>query len=201
MRNIRSLLVLAIIFFGIVLVFKFCTNYQRKTIAKLEAKIELLKSETIPLKFMIIEKKDSMITFITKFMDMDGNEITKDTFNLKGNELSFDFYSVPFEQKQRYLAFPYKIYTDQIAPNDGILLYSYYDKGGYPMVYVEKDMNKELKEGLKELFTILKEGKETDIKDYFGNMVHDLKYLREFQTGAIYKIVTRTKGGIEVMLD
>jgi hypothetical protein len=37
------------------------------------------------------------------------------------------------------------------------------------------------------------------VKGSFGNAVHDLAELRRFELGAVYKVVVRKKGGIEVM--
>jgi len=200
MKKLKVFFVLSLFFFSTIVLFKYCTDFQESKIAKLQAKIDQLKSETVPMKFVILERSNGNIKFIVKFLNTKGENIAKDTMMLKGSELSFDFYSIPISS-DHFIAFPYKIFTDEIAPKDGILLFDYYDNNNFPEIYKDDKMDKDVKEGLTVLFGLLKQGRETEIEGNFGNMVHDLKNIRQFRTDEVYKIVSRTKGGIEVMRD
>ncbi len=193
-----TLIILAIIAAGAYFIFNHLTKKQETKILKFEEKINRLKSESIPLRFKILEKENGNIKVVIKFYDADGN-IIKDRIEktLKGNELSFDFNVFPV--KDKYIAFPCKIYTDEIAPENGELLMSYYDVEGFPQVFHYKGMDEELKKGLSLIFEKVKNDDINPDDKYFGNMVHDLPDFKQYNTNQTYKIVTRMKGGIEVI--
>jgi hypothetical protein len=98
----------------------------------------------------------------------------------------------------RYVAFPSKLFSNVIAAADGIKLYSYYDKDGFPQVFESDSIDFDLKMGLQDLFQQIKSGQTDSINQHFGNMVHDIKDLKSFMPDMVYSIVCRTKGGIEI---
>jgi len=188
---------LSVFFLLIVLFSTLCIENQKNKINQLEDNIALLKSENIPLKFKISEKTDSTITLTIKFYNSEQKEINTIEKTLIGQELSFDFYVVPV--KDKYVAFPFKIFTDKIAASDGIDLYSFYDKNSYPEIFYHRDINTELYDGLQDIFKKIKKGELDSINNHFGNMVHDIKEFKSFLPENVYSIVTRTKGGIEII--
>jgi len=163
----------------------------------LEDNIALLKEENIPLRFKIIEKANDSIRLVVKFYNADNKEINKIEHKLHGQELSFDFYVVPV--KDRYVAFPSKIFTDKIAANDGVELYEQYNEEGYPAIFNSSAMNPELYDGLKSVYFKVKTGQLDSLNEHFGNMVHDIKEFKSFLPENVYSIVTHTKGGIEII--
>lgn len=179
------------------LVMSSCIQNQEKKIKKLEDNIALLKEKNIPLKFKIIEKTNDSISLVVKFYSADSKEINKFEQKLHGQELSFDFYVVPV--KDRYVAFPAKIFTDKMAADDGIVLYDYYNQEDYPAVFYSKDINTDLYEGLKDVFQKVKTGQLDSLNEHFGNMVHDIKEFKSFLPENVYTVVTHTKGGIEII--
>ena len=183
---------------GLLLLLNVITCKQRKTIALLEKNISHLKEETTPIRFKVTKRKNGKVTVVFAFYDADNKRIKKGiqkTFT--GNEISFDFYV--YQTQNKYIAFPYKVYTDSIAPNQGDDLIVYYDKAGFPQIFNKKNMNKDLRFGLEALFEKVKNGEITKDEKYFGNMVHDLAGVKEFRIGHTYKIITHTKGGIEIV--
>ena len=180
-----------------IFIFNTITCKQREKIALLENKIELLKTENIPIRFKILEKEDGKIKVAVKFYDTDGNDIKRIEKTLKGNELSFDF--LVFSVKDKHIAFPNKIYTDEIAPDKGENITIFYDKDNFPQVFYFKGIDEDLKAGLSFIFEKIKTNDISPDDKYFGNMVHDVSELKSYQAGKIYKIITHTKGGIEVI--
>jgi hypothetical protein len=185
--------IFAALFFGY---FK-CIERQEQKIKILESKISLLKETQTPIRFKILEKTADSIKLSAKFYNADDKEINKIETTIAGQELSFDFYVVPV--KDRYLAFPYKIFSNRVAPANGIELYDLYDKEGFPGVFISKEIDPDLKEGLKEVFNKVKTGQIDSLHSYFGNMVHDIEKLKSFVPKTVYSIVTHTKGGIEII--
>ncbi len=178
----------------------YLTNYQEiqeQEIVKLELKIDNLKAEHSPIRFIIREKTEDSITLAAKFYDADGTLIGQVEHKLEGRELSFDFQVVAADGG--YLAFPYKIYTDEIAPTDGFDLTSVYDQNGFPQVFAQANLDNTNKQVLSELFAKVKSGEIEKDKNAFGNMVHDVHEIKSFEKDIIYKIITRTKGGIEII--
>ncbi len=174
-----------------------CVENQKNKIKQLEENITLLKEESTPLRFKILEKSNDSILLVVKFYNADNAEINKIEQKLHGEELSFDFYVVPV--KDRYVAFPSKIFTDKIAANEGIILYEYYNKDDYPAIFNSSEMKPELYEGLKAVYLKVKSGQLDSINEHFGNMVHDIKEFKSFLPENVYSIVTHTKGGIEII--
>ena len=178
----------------------FLTQYdsiQKKKIEELTLNIAELKAEHVPILFKIVERTDSGMQVVVKFFDAEDNELTRKEYSLRGKELSFDFQVIPIDKS--YLAFPYKIYSDQIAPVDGIDLIENYDKAGFPQVFYQSDLSVDNKRVLASIFEKVKAGKILDEKNTFGSVVHDFEGIKSFETGLIYKIVSRTKGGIEII--
>jgi hypothetical protein len=174
-----------------------CIEKQEEKIRKLESKIALLKETQTPIRFKILEKTKDSIKLSAKFYNSDDKEIGKLDTIIPGQELSFDFYVLPV--KDRYLAFPSKIFSNQIAAANGIKLYDIYDKEGFPQVFYSKDMDRDLNTGLKYVFKQVKTGQLDSLNKYFGNMVHDIRKLKSFIPKTVYSIVTHTKGGIEII--
>ena len=170
---------------------------QEIKIVKLEDKIEFLKVETIPLRFKVLEKDSSQITFAFKFYDQDGTEFNLDTITLPGQEISFDFYIVPIKDDFK-IAFPYKIFTNKIAAKDGKLLFNYYDDEGFPQVFSTEKSDDEYIALMTDLFSKIKAGETEDIEGIYGSMVQDIQQLNEFAVNHKYEIVVHTKGGIEI---
>jgi hypothetical protein len=196
MKTIRNLFILAII--GATLVFGYfkCIENQKEKIKQLEDKIALLKEEHIPIRFKISEKTNDSIKLVLKFYNADNEEFNKMETKLSGQELSFDFYIVPV--KDKYVAFPSKLFSNVIAASNGIDLYNFYNKDGFPQVFESKNMDSDLKTGLQNLFEQIKAGQIDSINHNFGNMVHDIKDLKAFMPDMVYSIVCHTKGGIEI---
>jgi hypothetical protein len=185
-------------FIGIIfLLLSSCIKDQKKQIKHLEDNIALLQEETTPIRFKILEKTQDSITLVVKFYNADKKEINSMKQKLNGQELSFDFYMVSV--KDKYIAFPSKIFTDRIPADDGIVLYNYYDKDGYPEIFYKKDINKDLYKGLKDVYQEVKNGQLDSLNNHFGNMVHDIKKFKSFLPENVYSIVVHTKGGIEII--
>lgn len=189
--------------------------WQEEKITELEAEIKYLKSEHVPLRFKVIERAEEEVTVGIKFYDAQNRVLAQQLPNgqrsdlivhtLPGQELSFDFFVVPISNK-RYIAFPYRLYTESIAPKDGITLTSYYNRQSFPQIFYYDSIDNSSRQGLQALFHKIEKGlKNNDMKSIydeeglFGNMVHDLAGIQDFQEGQVYKIVARTKGGVEVM--
>jgi hypothetical protein len=174
-----------------------CVKKQEKKIKNLEDNIALLQTENTPVRFKIIEKTEDSLSLIVKFYNADKKEINHFKKILNGQELSFDFFVVPV--KDKYVAFPAKIFTDRVAADDGIVLYNFYDQEGYPAIFYHKNINENLYRGLKDVYQNIKKGQLDSVADHFGNMVHDIKKFNSFLPGNVYSIVVHTKGGIEII--
>jgi len=178
----------------------YLTKRQEKKIAKLEDKINFLKKETVPMRFKILKKDTTEISFAVKFYDQDSVEFYSDTITLQGQELSFDFNIVPIK-KDLNIAFPVKVFTNKIPAKNGISLFNYYDDHGFPQTMSINGADEDYINLMTELFGKIKDGKTEDIEGIYGSMVQDIAKLNEFQVNHIYKIVIHTKGGIEVTED
>jgi len=174
-----------------------CLEEQKRKIAYLSLQAEKLQKEYVPLKFKINERSNEVIRFEVKLFDADANEIAYQKYELHGKELAFDFYVMPI--KDGFLSFPYQIFTDEIAPENGIPLLNLYDKNGFPELFRQKNMQQAAEIELKSVFLQMKANIAGTDSTAFGNAVHDVFGLKQFEINTVYKIVARTKGGIEIV--
>lgn len=191
-------IIIALIIIGVVGYFvSMQFKSQEKKIAQLNKEIEWLKKETIPIRYKVKSRQDEKVELLVKFYDLEGKEIKKADFELEGNQPSFDFYVVKFEQG--YIAIPWKIFTEKIKPEDGILLWQYYEKDNFPMIFATKQKNKAFKEGIEALYKEIKTG---NLEKYnvFGSMVQNTNadIINNRDIDVWYKIIVHTKGGLEI---
>lgn len=176
-------------------------DWQIKKIDKLKKEISFLKSEITPIRYKVIKKNGDMLSVALKFYDLDGNQIGKTRqYELKGNTVSFDFYLAKFNDE--YIAIPYKIFTDEIKPEDGISLYENYEERDFPMIYKSINSSKAFNQGIKALYEKIKSGDFQDMKNVFGNMVQNHPKADSSKIDdSTYKIIVHKKGGIEIIED
>jgi len=181
---------------------------QQKIIKELETSIENLKLTTVPLRFMVLSRSDKELSARFRFYDGDGKEIASFERSWNGSDLYIDSLVVPL--KTGAMAFPVRVFTDAVAPRGGTNLMYYYDFNGIPGIYDSSRLNDQQRQILKELFTKLKTAEGLygsnaaanpgeRLLTYFGNAVHDIKQLRQFEVGTIYSLVIHTDGGIEIL--
>jgi len=181
---------------------------QQQIIKNLEASIETLKITTVPLRFMVLSRSDTELSARFKFYNADGKEIASFERSWNGSELYIDSLVVPL--KTGALVFPVRAFTNAVAPRGGTNLMYYYDFNDMPGIYDSVHIDEQKRLLFKELFVKLKTaeglyGSKTTtnsgdkILNYFGNAVHDIKQLRQFEIGTVYSLVVHTDGGIEIM--
>jgi len=205
-RTIMALLLLFLITFA-VLAGLFLQRQQR-IIQNLEASIESLKITTVPLRFMVLSRSDTELSARFKFYNADGREIASFERSWNGSELYIDSLVVPL--KTGALVFPVRAFTNAVAPRGGTNLMYYYDVNDMPGIYDSVNMDESKLQLLRNLFVQLKNaeglygsksGETTggNILNYFGNAVHDIKQLRQFEVGTVYSLVVHTDGAIEIL--
>lgn len=177
------------------------TKHQEAKIVEIEEKIIALKSEYIPIRFQVTDRTDSSIEVSVKFMFSSGEDGIIKKYILEGKELHFDFFQIPLSKDTgRYCIVPYRIYTDRIAPKDGqSLLTPVLMNGPVPMCYSENNFHKKDIANITKSISELKEGQYVSDKHAFGSVVHDNTGISSYKTGSIYRIISRTSGGIEVI--
>lgn len=181
---------------------------QQKIIQDLEASIEAVQRVSVPLRFMILSRSDTELSARFKFYNADGKEIASFERSWNGSELYIDSLVVPL--RTGALVFPVRAFTDAVAPRGGTNLVYYYDFNDMPGIYDSVHLDATKRQLFKELFTKLKiaEGlygsKITSnpggkLVNYFGNAVHDIKQMRQFEIDTVYSLVVHTDGGIEIL--
>ncbi len=184
------------------------TTWQDKKIRQLQKQADFLKTEMVPIRFKILDRRDDTVYVSMKFYDMDRHVVfhyDKDgqkqeyvRIKMIGNELAFDFVVIPVGDY--FVAFPYKVFTDKIKPQDGIVLFPYYDRDNFPQIYYSEQNPPTFNSGMRALFTKVKKGEVNDIKGAFGSLVQDVSQVKQFEIGKVYRVVFHpAKGGIEIV--
>ena len=89
--------------------------------------------------------------------------------------------------------------ANKIAPEYGENIFKFYDKNGFPQIFNSQNMDSDVKQGLQELFFKLKNKNIEELEGLFGSGIQDIQNINEFEKDNIYKIITHTKGGIEII--
>ncbi|TFG84491.1 MAG: hypothetical protein E4H20_03005 [Spirochaetales bacterium] len=168
---------------------------QRSRIASLEEGIAALQAETVPVRFMIMGRDSGMLRVRFRFYDLAGDEFASLERELPGDQLFIDFLEAP--RGGSWLAFPFRIFTDTVAPVDGLDLFSVVQPADWPRTYAGGSFDADALAELGKLYADLIAGR--DVRGSFGNAVHDVAQLRSFTPGLVYRVVVRTKGGIEII--
>ncbi len=189
-------------------------NQQQKTeIARLEQLAERLRSETVPLKFMIVKKSESDITVRLRLYDLAGGEISIVERTLPGRSIFIDMLLVPLvspgggmASQRSYLAFPYRIFTDTTSPASGTLLFDAYDRKGFPRVLDGVQWTSAERAAIVSAFGAVRaeaaKGEPASAAaGAFGSAVHESLDFSRFDEGVVYKVVCRLRGGVEILED
>jgi len=105
---------------------------QRQKIAYLEGLSSRLRSESVPLKFMILSREGGEIKARLRFYDLSGREVAVMEKSWPGSQLYVDMLLVPIrsekgaEKADSWLAFPYRVFTDTVSAASGTLLFDTY---------------------------------------------------------------------------
>lgn len=173
---------------------------ERKVIEQ-EAKIEKLTGEHNIVAFEINERSATGFSFRILFVAANGNDVIRDYY-LEGKELHLDFYQVPLaKQKDAYIHFPYKLYSDEISAQNGISLFDDVElfDNGIPISYPQNNFFGEDIQSIEKTRSELRDGRPLSNSHVFGRSVHDLVDVSSYKTGVTYRVIARTSGGIEVL--
>lgn len=199
--TLSGLLILAVLFGGVVFLSTIIEKQQERIVSLKESAF-LLKETWTPLRFKVVDRRPDEFTLQIKLYNQKGPDagesglIAEAEWTLPGQELFVDFTTLQVGE-DLYLSFPHALFTDLLPPAQGKLLHDLYDDHGFPAVFGGQGMSDEEKEPLIKVFQAVKKG-ELISSRHFGNAVHDMKQLKSFREGYVYRVDCRRKGGIEV---
>jgi hypothetical protein len=199
---------------------------QKKTIAYFENLTARLQSETVPIKFMILAREGGEIKARLKLYDLGGREIAVVEKSWRGSEIYVDMLLVPVRTSSdrtssdrtsskgasgaggdSWLAFPYRIFTDQVSAASGTLLFDSYDSAGFPEVFRGVEWSQAERATISAAFSAARKSAAAGLpatdsaRGSFGSAVHEASKLSRFDLGIVYKVVCRVKGGVEIVED
>jgi hypothetical protein len=214
-RRARPLLGLAIILasfaLGGYLWLQSAERMQKQRIAHLEGLAERLKSETVPVKFMVLSRDGGQIKARVKLFDLSGKEVTAIEKSWPGSELYVDILLLPFSSSgeregraDEWLALPYRLFTDSLPAASGTFLFDAYEVGGFPEVLRGIDWKPAEAAAIKAAYSKARKRAAKGLpaadssEGSFGSAVHEAARIASFEQGVVYKVVCRVKGGVEI---
>jgi hypothetical protein len=189
------------------------SSAQKEKIAYLEDLSAKLRSETVPLKFMVLSREGGQVKVRLKLYDLSGKEVAVMEKAWPGKELYVDILLIPARSEKgsakadSWLAFPYRIFTDELAAAKGTLLFDAYDSGGFPEVMRGSAWSAKDEAALRSAFAQARRSADKGLpaadsaSGSFGSAVHEASHLSSFEEGVVYKVVCRVKGGVEILED
>jgi hypothetical protein len=185
---------------------------QKHRIDYLENLSARLRSETVPVRLMVVSRDNGRVRARLKLYDLSGREVSTIEKSWPGAELYVDMLLLPFssesgdaEKADSWLALPYRVFTDGIGAASGTLLFDAYDSGGFPEVL--RGVAWSAREGVAIKAAYAKARKlaaqglpvSDSAEGGYGSAVHEVAKLAGFEPGSVYKVVCRVKGGIEIL--
>lgn len=193
--------------------FQYSASSQKQRIVYLEDLSARLRAETVPVKFMILSREGGEIKARLRLYDLSRREVAVVEKSWPGSALYIDMLLVPVrgqagsEAADSWLAFPYRVFTDEVSAASGSLLFESYDSGGFPEVLRGIEWSAAEKSAITAAFAAARKKSAaglpaTDaVKGAFGSAAHEVSGLSRFDLGVVYKVVCRVKGGVEIMED
>ncbi|MDR1215156.1 MAG: hypothetical protein LBK25_00580 [Treponema sp.] len=201
---------------------------RKKVEEKKEKELQELKDVLVPLRFREVERSGGTIKAEFYFYSYIEDDIDRSfmsdvfekeqpvnslTLELDGEELFID--CLRFVEKQGDLfkhdvnwVFPYRVFTDTIAPDNGILIYDAYDSDGFPLIYDALNLEGEAKQRVSDIFSQIKQygniASDSELRKIIaGNAVHDIsRGVLRFQLGRWYDLIVHIKkGGVEYVAE
>lgn len=188
---------------------------QRLEIARLESLADKLTSESVPLRFMILDREGGSLRARIRLYDLAGRRIAAIERTVPGTSIYVDMLLVPLVSKgerkavsgDAYLAFPYRLFTDQTSPASGEPLFDIYESDGFPRVMDGVEWSRAERDAIARAYSAARAAEKANepatgsSEGAFGSAVHEASGLSRFETGVWYKVVCRVKGGVEIMED
>jgi hypothetical protein len=186
---------------------------QKERIALLESASSKLKSETVPIKFMVLSREGGQIKARIKLYDLAGGEVAVIEKSWPGKELYIDMLLEPVrtaresKEPDSWIAFPYRIFTDELSAASGSLLFDAYDGGGFPEVLGGAEWSPAERLAISTAFADARRKAASGLpaadasQGVFGSAAHEISGISSFEVGIVYKVVCRVKGGIEIAED
>jgi hypothetical protein len=212
------LIILASFVAGGYFYFQNANAIQKQKIVYLEKLSEKLRAETVPIKFMILSRSEGQIKARIKLYDLAGSEVAIVEKSWPGTMLYIDMLLVPARSAPEdsakgssppaadsWLAFPYRIFTDEVSASAGTLLFDAYDSGGFPQVFRGLDWTAGESKAIADAYAAARKSAAAGLpatdsaKGSFGSAAHEVSKISSFDIGLVYKVVCRLKGGIEIM--
>ncbi|MHC6202508.1 hypothetical protein ACYULU_04850 [Breznakiellaceae bacterium SP9] len=222
-KKIGFILTLALVLFSIVLYVRSRAQVEAEKTRELRA----LKAVFMPLRFRITDRAEGTIRGEMQFYslvmdDIDAHDmeyrikdagvlLAAETFALQGAEFFIDF--LKYEEKVQqfshpvYWVFPFRIYTDTIAPDNAQPIYALYRQGAFPAVYNSFDLDADAKQTLSMSYAEVTQQYGASMSDELkksisGNAVHDLLKVAAFRLNSWYDVVVHTRtGNIEYIME
>ena len=201
--------------------FEYSASMQKKSVLRLDRLASRLGTGQVPLKISILSTQCGEIRSRLQIYDLSGREIAVMEKAWPGTELDIDMLLIPASSESGsgpratrgavpktdfWLAFPCRIFTDKLGAASGTLLFDAYVGQGFPEVLGGIPWSgKELASLTAAFGAARRRAAALPSRDSatraFGSAAHEVVRLSRFEIGAVYKVVCRSIGGLEILRD
>ncbi|MDR0557375.1 MAG: hypothetical protein LBG43_05855 [Treponema sp.] len=191
----------------------FIFSCQAKRLEEKTRQLKELRETFVPVRFRLLERRDSsikaefhfysMIIDNVEAVDMEvfsqGKEVAPSQIvEIEGTEIFIDSVKIPNGSLLPYdpeavWVFPYRIFSDVIAPEHAVPIYTWYNDNGFPAIYNALELEEQDKAALSRVYADLP-------KADAGNALHDMSRIARFKVNVWYDVVAHVKkGGLEII--
>lgn len=164
---------------------------------RLESAAAFFGRDFTPLRFTVLSRSDQFISARFLLYDADGRELSMLERSWNGSELSIE--AVVVESAGLFFVFPSRAAADGGSPRSGTELFWYYDRDSFPAVYESNFLDPGVRAALAILFSRAKAFGRRD-EEKRGIRLATLRP-RELEVGALYSLIARRSGGLDVVRD
>jgi hypothetical protein len=185
-----------------------CAERQERRIRELRERVAELTSETVAMKLRVDSYLEDQITVDLRFMNRTGDVVGEaNNIVLNGHELIVEYLMIPIEENRRgsrsqYLALPYRLYTEVLAPVEGYRVLPYYFEPSEdlaPRIFEGGDepMERNHLREVRDLLDPFLDDAEVATGIIFVNERRPTG-ARRLREGQVYRVVSRVTGTIEM---
>lgn len=204
--NFSVMFIILLIVVGIAVCMFVLRNTLENKVDSLKSAISLVKEEYEFVRMHIKDIKNNSVEFDLHFIDIDGETTAKKQYALKGKDVFIECRVViaKFGEQEKAFIFPYRLYSDVIAPEKGKNILNDYAKDNFPLIYNSSKNPDNYKAAVKHIFeTAFFESeyyddiKEKYIVKIFDTALHQA-FFNRLKEGAVYSAVVHSNGAAQL---
>ncbi len=192
---------------GVTLFFTVFQKYLVNRAGQLRQAIETVKSKQEFARIRVLSRGNGVISYRLSVLDQDGQVQAKGDYTIPGDDLFIEARIVycQLEEESKAFVFPWRMYSDRVAPDKGTDIRGLGVEQGFPLNYRRQGQDDTWVNTLKDIYATAFEESEVYaqirdqyIKDVYDSSLH-MGILGKWEAGKDYICIIHPNGALELL--